>query len=219
MDNTPEQDRVTAEQGRVDAEAERVTAEEGRVHAESNQGTGRVEAEEVRVLAEEERIARSELFSSEIEKFQSDPAHYVSPGARKILRRFTYAWIIVALAAVIGVWALTEESDNRVADIEASRVEIAYEACLDTNERYNEATIFLKNLAIEQRIPLNEVLGNEESTPEQKAAAQAGIENINEGLKNFTTIINALVPFKDCIAFSIQRFGVPPNLTEQGGEK
>lgn len=217
MDNSSEQNRVEAEKGRVTAEEGRVEAEAGRVHAESNQGSGRVEAEEARVLAEAVRQNTSEEFHEEIEKFASDPRHYISPGAKRIFRRYTYAWIIIALAAIIGVWTLTKESDKRVEQIQQSRIEVTYDSCLESNDRNINTVNRIDELIADRKNEIN-IQIEKSNDPQEIMTLEQQIKSINSRRDTTVSLINALAPKRDCVAFIIDRFGVPPNLTEQGGE-
>lgn len=99
---------------RVEAEKSRVEAEADRRHAESNEGTGRREAEVERVDAEKLRRAQHEEQMSEYEKFQQAPEHYITPGARSYFRRVWMGYAVLAVAGIIGVWAITERLDSQI---------------------------------------------------------------------------------------------------------
>ena len=165
----------------------------------------------------EEPKTTEQIFDEEIEKFRSDPEHYVSPGAARILRRFTYAWIIVALAAIVGVFVLTNESSNRVDAIQQSRVEITYDACLESNDR-NTATVNQIDKVISERKEKIQASIENSNDPQEIMTLKEQLKNISVSRNTTVSLVNALAPKRDCVAFIIDRFGEPPNLTEQGGE-
>lgn len=137
-----------AEELRVKAEKGRVAAEESRAHAESNEGTGRVEAEGERREAEAQRQYDHEVltaaaerskaqFEHELEALREDPGHYMTPGARVYFRRVRNGYIVLALACIMGIWAVSNRADNRLReDINT----VARAQCLGsipTLKRYN----------------------------------------------------------------------------------
>lgn len=138
----------SAEDLRVKAESGRVEAEQGRVVAESNEESGRVEAEKGRVGAEllretshDAAVANAERsqkeFDAQIEALRDDPAHYMTPGARRYFRRVAIGYLILAIGTSFGIKALTERTDDAVRnDIN----EIAKAQCLGsipTLNKYN----------------------------------------------------------------------------------
>jgi hypothetical protein len=218
MDN--EQNRIDAEKGRVTAEDLRVQAEAGRAHAESNEGSGRVEAEEGRVVAEEERRTNAQKFDEEIRKFQADPDHYVSPGAHRILRKFTYAWVLLAIAAVVGVYALTNESKDRVNDINKSRALITYTGCLDQNNKHDSTILQLDRLLIVRKSELRkQIKAAEEAGNATTAASLRGqIDRLDDSRSSTVSLIDALAPRQNCDQLVLDRFGFVPDTKTLGGE-
>ena len=212
-----EQQRIEAENLRISAEEGRVIAEASRAHAESNEGSGRVEAEERRVVAEELREKNAEKFDSEMRKFQIDPEHYVSPGAHRILRRFTYAWIILAVAAIAGVWSLTNESKNRVEDINHSRAVLTYSACLDQNNRHDNTILQLNNAIIARKTELRKQIKEAElnGNIEVATSLRGQIDRIDDSKVSTIALIEALAPHQNCNQLSIDKFGHVPNINEK----
>lgn len=209
---------MDSEQERVLAELERVEAEKGRAHAESNDGTGRVEAEAGRVSAEELRVTAQQEYITELEKLQNDPEHYITPGARRVFRRYTYAWIILACAAIIGVWALTSESKNRVEDINQSRATITYTNCLDQNERNVNTIKQLDNLIVQRKLDIREQIRQTENLDEQ-SRLRTQLDSIDDNRASTVGLINALSPYQNCRQLSLDRFGFIPDIEQKtGGE-
>ena len=106
--------RQEAEADRRDAEGERVVAEGERRYAESNEETGRREAEANRQLAERTREKAHSRFEDELARLQEDPAHYMTPGARAYFRRVMLGYIILAIAASMGIWAFSQKAADQV---------------------------------------------------------------------------------------------------------
>jgi len=55
-----------------------------------------------------------EQYSEELRKLNEDPAHYITPGAKKALRRMVFGYVILAIACIIGVWAISTSTNNRL---------------------------------------------------------------------------------------------------------
>lgn len=58
--------------------------------------------------------AESELYASELEKLNSDPAHYMTPGAKRYFRRVALGYAVLATATVLGIWSVTNHIDARL---------------------------------------------------------------------------------------------------------
>lgn len=124
-----------AERQRELAEAIRVVQEHGRVVAEETEVSGRVAAEEGRVIAEKGRAAAHQEYQNELERLRDDPAHYMTPGARKYFRRVAIGYIILAVATVFGIKAVSDRSDNQLRnDINA----YAHQSCLGSIPTLNK---------------------------------------------------------------------------------
>lgn len=78
---------------------------------ELNKEQERSKAEEARVSAEKDR---KDKFDEEFNKLVSDPKHYVTPGAKKYFRRVTYGYLILAIAATIGIYAVSNRNDTNL---------------------------------------------------------------------------------------------------------
>lgn len=53
-------------------------------------------------------------YSDELAKLQSDPEHYMTPGARRYFRRVTFGYLILAVATCIGIWGVGNRFDNQL---------------------------------------------------------------------------------------------------------
>lgn len=229
MSNNFEENKITeAEKGRVKAELGRVKAEAERAHAESNEGSGRVEHEALRVEAEDDRVFNEENAESgrviaesgrvvaelgrseEYEKFLNDPVHYITPGARTYFRRVTAGYIILAMAFVIGMWALQNESDNRVKDINTSRAQVTYTACEDTNDRNENTVTQLHHLTLQRKETLRKAI-IESNNPAEQARYRAQIDSIDDSEAATINLINALAPMQNCKQIVLDRFGFLPD--------
>lgn len=239
MDNFEEQKRVEAEEARVRAEEDRVQSEakrahaesndgsgriemekerriseEGRAHAESNEGTGRQEAEAMRTEAEAIRKETFTAYENELEKLQSDPAHYMTPGARKYFRRVTFGYIILSLAMVVGFWGIQNESNSRVSDINKSRAQITYFTCLNQNERNLNTKAQLNNITLARKESLRRAI-TETDNPAEQARYRAQIDGVDDSENSSRDLINAIVPVQDCEQIVLDRFGYVPDIKEK----
>jgi hypothetical protein len=209
-----------AEQNRVEAEEGRVEAEDERRLYESNDEFGRREAEENRVHAEEGRVKAQEArveYETELDKLRDDPDHYVTPGARRYFRRVALGYIVLAAAFVAGVWAIDQEGNNRVKEINISRATISYENCLEVNARNDAALIKLNAIYADRELELEHAY-TETEDPLAKAKFKGQIEALKTNKQSTIGLVNALVPNQDCDQIVMERFGVTPNELQQGGE-
>ena len=52
-------------------------------------------------------LNETELYEQELKRFQTDPIHYTTPGARRYYRRVVGGFVVLAASFVVGVWAMT----------------------------------------------------------------------------------------------------------------
>lgn len=55
-------------------------------------------------------------YVDELARLQDDPAHYATPGARKYFRRVAIGYVVLAIATVFGISAMTDRADERLRD-------------------------------------------------------------------------------------------------------
>ncbi len=60
----------------------------------------------------EEKKQLDVLYEEELERIKSDPALYMTPGARHYFRRVAIGYVILALSGVIGTWAITNKVNH-----------------------------------------------------------------------------------------------------------
>lgn len=55
-----------------------------------------------------------ELYSEELAKLNSDPAHYMTPGARRYFKRVWRGYLVLAAAMTIGIWGVSYHTNNQL---------------------------------------------------------------------------------------------------------
>jgi hypothetical protein len=200
-----EKGRVKAEEGRVESESSRVEAEAGRAHAESNEGSGRVESE----------IVRQETHSaylSELQKLQSDPSHYMTPGARAYFRRVWVGYAVLGLAIVVGLWGQQREAAARIDDINNSRATITYTTCKDQNDRHDTTVAQLDKLLVLRKSELRKQIQAAETKGSTEVATQlrGQIDRLDDSRNSTVSLIDALAPHQNCEQLVVDRFGSIP---------
>jgi hypothetical protein len=55
-----------------------------------------------------------ELYSEELAKLNSDPAHYMTPGARRYFKRVWRGYLFLTAAMVVGIWGVTHHIDAQL---------------------------------------------------------------------------------------------------------
>lgn len=82
-------------------------------------------------------IEENKAYEEELKKFQDDPVHYTTPGARRYYNRVVRGYIILAVAMVVGVYSLSNVLSDKVRhDINAYIVASCINS-IPTLERFN----------------------------------------------------------------------------------
>jgi hypothetical protein len=100
--------------------------------------------EATRVVREHGRVTTSSVeFTDELERLRNDPAHYMTPGARKYFRRVALGYIILALGMTIGIKALSDNVDDNIRnDIN----QVAEANCLGSIPTFNKFNNLVENM-------------------------------------------------------------------------
>jgi hypothetical protein len=59
-------------------------------------------------------MSSKQHYTDELQKLQSDPEHYMTPGARKYFRRVALGYAVLAVAVCAGIFSLTTRVDHKL---------------------------------------------------------------------------------------------------------
>jgi hypothetical protein len=57
-------------------------------------------------------LTDQELYEKELMKLNTDPAHYMTPGARKYFKRVWMGYLVLAIAMIVGIWGVSHQTDK-----------------------------------------------------------------------------------------------------------
>lgn len=119
--------------------------------------------------------------------------------------------LVVLIPITFGLVLIERESDHRLADIQSSRAEIAYAACISQNERHDQTIKQLNRLIAARKEHINLAL-RQATTKDDAAALRDEIDRIEASRISTITLIEALAPSQKCDQISMERFGFVPEI-------
>lgn len=57
-------------------------------------------------------LTDQELYEEELRKLNTDPARYMTPGARKYFKRVWMGYLVLAIAMIVGIWGVSHQTDK-----------------------------------------------------------------------------------------------------------
>lgn len=120
------------------------------------------------------------------------------------------AYLMFTGAFIISLFLVDQETDARIDDVNRSRAEITYTACLATNERHDRTIDQLDALIAKRKDQFRAQI--READPAEQKLLRAQLDALDASRASTVSLIEALAPFQNCNQIVLDRFGFVPNV-------
>ena len=122
--------------------------------------------------------------------------------------------VVVVIPVLLVLGLMWRESKQRLEDIQASRAEITYTNCLETNNRHANSLKVIDDAIARRRTQLREQVIAAEAEGDSRRATQLRqqIDQADDSRPFFLSILDALNPVQNCEQVVLDRFGYVPDL-------